>query len=246
MLLLFRKQGEAAYALADDPGLIEGWWDIENTTTIDTGVSVWAGVLGFANLVQATGGAQPARNATGWNGALYSLDFDGSDDFMTADAIAGELDGADVPFTWAWAGQLLTAGANGDTQMGITSGTDNDPRHVVNRPLGAAWQVVRVQDDGASPATQSGGTLDANRHHFVLSFNGTAITLYVDGAKAINGAAMDVGALTVTRFTVGCLRRITNASFTDMRVGELWILDYACDDAREAEIRADLASRYPT
>jgi hypothetical protein len=57
--------------------------DARRGITLSTGVSSWASRKGSGTVSQATAGSQPAYNTSGIN-SLPSVDFDGTDDVMTA------------------------------------------------------------------------------------------------------------------------------------------------------------------
>lgn len=82
------------------------WWRSDLGITIGTGVSAWHGQVLGADLLQATGGAQPTYNAAGGPNGTPSLQFDGVDDDLRNATIARAAPGTTPAVIWAIVRQL--------------------------------------------------------------------------------------------------------------------------------------------
>src|SRR3990170_1066277 len=76
--------------------------DAYDLSALIAGASVptWANNGAHSDDLIASGGGQPTFQPTGLNGRPY-VQFDGTDDFFTCDALATLFSGSDMPFTFA-------------------------------------------------------------------------------------------------------------------------------------------------
>src|SRR5262245_51250340 len=86
------------------------WLRADSITGLASGAAVatWMDESGYGNhATQSTGASQPLWRANAINGYPV-LEFDGADDYLSADGIASLLTGADLPFTFVQVFRVLT------------------------------------------------------------------------------------------------------------------------------------------
>lgn len=178
--------------------------------TIATGVSQWNDLSTAGNnATQGTGGIQPTFEAAGFNGKPSVL-FNGSSFFLSANGVATSETGSNIPITCIAAVQS-TANVAADA-ISFTSSASDNAFYAMHGDSGTAWRTRR-RDDAASAVVATNGTSDLNRHIVTTIFNGTTENQFVDGAaRAGDPTAMSVGALTLNRFSVGCLNLSSGAA----------------------------------
>lgn len=208
-------------------------WKADAGTWQDTGLSTpasadsdpvggWADLTGSAHsATQGTAGSRPLLR-TGIFGSRPGILFDGVDDHLIADTVAALVTGSDVPFTFFAVVKPLTAasqrgiasaGASGSTQQTHWCYAD-----------GATWvwrQLRRADGDGGggtvlAPVVQP-ATTDAQA--VIWSFSGTSAANYA-GQAQLGAREIDVGTLTLNRWTLGAIRRVTVASYFHGYLGE--------------------------
>ena len=92
---------------------ISGWWDVSDYSSLSlsgSDVDQWSDKSGLARHLTAT--VPPEYEAAGWNGNPSVL-FNGTDEYMIADAVAADFSGDDLPMTIIMAMQAVTRGVDG-------------------------------------------------------------------------------------------------------------------------------------
>ena len=201
----------------------------------------WTDSSGNGNTASETTNT-PDKNATGWGGSDYSVDFNGSTDFLNCNGVASLYSGNDKSITVMWAAQFIATTA---ARAMWSFGNDSTNTPWVRYALTATEFELAKTDDTGSGKTPSGGTADTNRHIFTLTINGTTATLLVDGVAAFTDGDIDVGTTTLTRFSLGCLGRTTNAALCNCRYKEVAMWSAVLGAGDEATYRADMLSRCP-
>jgi hypothetical protein len=188
-------------------------WDAQSGITVTgAGVSAWASTVGTISAAQATDASRPPYSATGWNGTLPCLTFDGlstGGDFLqpTANIPFGaywvflvlERDTQDDTNTSAERGILVTALSSGGTLAQLC----------VERPTADASQTnfksIQLGTGNVTAATT--GLTVAKKSVAFAQLTDNDIRVRVNGGTA--SSAGDYGATTGTTFYIG---RASNAA----------------------------------
>lgn len=217
------------YSPLDLPG-ISAWYDMQRFqpggVADGAAVTTWNNLVGGSTMPafsQTTTASKPLYRASGINGRP-ALDFDGTDDYMTAVPAADfppdgtdqpcsmalvfqqEVSGSDIPFCWG------SGGVASYFEFVIDPTTNNDYHYNKQDSAG-------VRD---AAALVGGPTPDLNPHVVVLSHNGTASSAYMDGIKYSSGVSTNVGVMQIDLLCIG--RRMgggASAFSYNGRIGEL-------------------------
>lgn len=248
-------QRSAAKTPAQVSGLY-AWWDasvgasliqdrlnVDPTLADDDGepVGTWRDQSGNARHLQAAGDAnRPTLKKAAQNGR-DGLRFDAVDDMLRADVIAtGLMGGTDKAFTVAWVGKQSSV--SGNRSFWGTNNSANALSHHRFRCNGSTSYHSDRRDDAGSSVSVSGSTPDTSTHAFVLAFTGTTVSLYRDGVAVFSGSAQNVGANTMTSFSVGAWFRNaageTTEEFLAGDVYEMAVFDSAISAADAAALYA--------
>lgn len=154
---------------------------------------------------------------------------DGVDDRMENVAVGELLAGDDTSCAWLCVMRRPAVGTQ--TLCAAASGVSNNPyfdlRTGANR-----LEVVR-RDDAATAVTVQGAIpLDTETHVVAMRFAGAAVTILEDRTVKADGVTADVGAMTVTRWGILAVPRLTPIQHATCRIGEVavWQPAPALDD----------------
>jgi hypothetical protein len=205
------------FSPASIPGLV-AWYDatvpgslfqdaaMTTPATADTNpVGAWRDLSGNGNhATQPVSGSRPALKAGVVNGGDAVRFTAASTQYLSADALASVFSGTDRPFT-AFFVFKLTDVATFYTFAAAGRASSNTPvvsMRTTNNPL---YQLLR-QDDAAAGAQPASGVPNTSAHLIAYVFNGTSVSVEVDGAVVFTAAA-DVGTITLDTYTLGAWRR---------------------------------------
>lgn len=229
-------------------GTLIGWYEVRpDLLTLGSGVEVASlgnRIAGGANPLEqplSGSGQRPTYEATGWNGRP-SLLFDGLTGFMHAHGLAASVTGTDTPFTIVMAAQVLTIGVvsgNNRALWCFGSGAADTPLCGFTILDGTTDGAMSRRDDASSLKQRAQATaLTTNRATYTHKFTGSRVALRTNGTLDANldgasspSAEVDVGALTLDQFSVGCAVRTTAAWRTHMRLGGMLVYTGALSDA---------------
>jgi hypothetical protein len=219
------------------------WLDAADGTTV-TGspVSQWSDKSGNGrHATQGSSGLRPTYTST-LNG-LPVLTFDGTS-FLIADAVASVIGGNDVPWSACIVYNIADNGAN-HCLVSATSSTLDGVQHSVNRDFLSGANAIRSTRRASDTQVNVSGNVAAADGPGLLSlvFTGTAVQLYDAGSEVAN-AAQDNASLSVQRFSIGVLRRSTNATFVNGDIGEIVLLPAAASTATRQRIEGYLAHKW--
>lgn len=157
----------------------------------------------------------PTYHATGWNGSLPSVSFNGTSDALALDGLAASISGSDKPIYVVAAIQM---GSVASGQSIFSGGQAATPPHNRYRELGtitSSRYYPASRDDSLTidADVSSVGALTTTRAHVTWAFSGTDVTLYFNGTvdSVCNLTPQNVGTITMNQFTIGA-RRGTSAS----------------------------------
>lgn len=197
-----------------------------STLTTDVGVDSMSDLSNESNhATQSSGSAQPILVLNQHNG-LPILRFDGTDDYMIADGAASYFAGEDTPFSIFMVAKLNVV-VNGDRLWGTGHSVNVEPHMSGNVRFDTDSIRFRRRDDGNTNVNVDDGVAPetSNFHIFGWVFHGQTVDIYRDNVKVVDGAAINVGALTTDFFTIGAHRRASISSFGAFDFGAMDIFD---------------------
>lgn len=170
--------------------------------------------------VTNTGTARPLmqQGVNGING-VNALLFDGGDDFLFNDAVAADFTGSDKPMTILAVALATSAGTQG-TIASLGSSSSGTPVHRLR--LGTTDLVTLSRTDNAAGAGAAAARLAITvglPFVTLCRFSGTDADIWLNGERVSASSALDVGALTVNRFGIGCRRITSNLNFWVGKMG---------------------------
>lgn len=209
------------------------WLDASDASTLFQDSALTTPAVADADPVggwfnKSTGAATHATQATGTKrgslktaiiNGLNVVRFDGTDDFLEANALSSSFTGSDMPFTLLMAFKKIT-NVGTDGLLYLSSSSSGTPLHGVRTNAAASYDSVR-RDDAAVLSLRTGGTPDTSPHVLTVAFSGTAVTATLDGTTIINNLAHDVGTITLNRLTVGMGRTNVETDPANVDLGEL-------------------------
>lgn len=224
MLMLFG--GKGAEPGPADFGDLVAWFDPRYAITHSgdgSDVTAWTDVTGahVGSVLSA-----PTWRASDWNGRPV-VEFDGSVDAVAFDSVAPFFSGTDVPLYVVMAFQALSV-ATGQVFWGLGHSSIAATSRRFDLGTSTSERYICTKRDDALTIVQLVSTVDflkSNRALLTYAQNGTQIRLLRDGTvdPSLNGAAMDVGATTLDRFTLGCMRGSNTTSFGHFRMGPMLV-----------------------
>lgn len=222
-------------------GTLKGWFDACDLRLADgASVTTWADKSGNGN--DATAGTSPVYKTGIQNGLPGVLFTAASSQFLAANGLASIQNGADLPVSVALVVRSVSLGAfQRYACWGRT--TSNGPFMLVGQTNVNVYEVVRSDDTPASITRPSSAAVDTSAHVFTMVFSGTTTLLDRDGVAVIS-ASLDVGNLTIDRFSIGCFGRIANANFFDGYIHELIVYASALSWADRSAIEIALGKKW--
>ena len=224
--------GKGSY-ITKGPAVIPGltlWLDASDTSTIDaSSVSEWKDKSGNNNhATQLTGSNQPTSGTHTING-INGIYFDGVNHYISANAIATLLTGSDVPFSMFVVFEPTdeTPGSS-EVLIGIGSSTSNTPLIDLNQVTDGTTSLLR-RDNTASSSVITQTAVSGPKIH-VQAFSGTTVSVWVNGVLENNEEAMDVGTLSLDRFTIGALLRASVSNQYNGVIGQVLIYNRRLSD----------------
>ncbi len=233
-----------------------GWYEVRSDLlTLDTGDASQLNnrIAGGANpLVQSSAGARPTLENSAWGSGRESLLFDGATDEMNANGLAATVSGTDVAFSIIMVAQIVTLGSVVGVNRalwGFGRSTGGDiSLHDLRLPDSTTNVMGTVRRDDANTAKVKNAavTLNTSRNTYSYVFTGTRAKLRVGGVLdgnldggATSSSDVDVGAITLDRFSVGALTRSGTSGQTHLRLGGMLVYQGALSDSETL-----LAERY--
>jgi len=240
------RGGKPPWTLASIPDMA-AWWRLDQgVTTVSGAVSAIASQGGLGHpLVQSIAGSRPTFESSGWVDGGPSMLLDGSSDFLTSEACAACLSGADKSLTLIMLFQWVSTTV--DRYM-FHLGNSATSTPYYGQTLAASTLAHRVyRRDDTGTGVNVAGTSAANTSRHVLShmFTGTSLTMLRNGASiGIDGVACDVGTVTFDMFTIGAARYLaTVGNYANIRVAEIAAWTRALSSDEEGMVRADMIAR---
>lgn len=217
---------------ATDPGLptdgLVALWDAADLELSDgAAVGTWAPSVGTPGNLSGSGSARPTYRATGSPAGGPCVEFDGSSDYLSLSSPSGLPTGASAGTIVAILSRM--AGGAGLRHVVMYGSVANNSSRGLATSNGAwathEWAAPMVSGSDA-PRTLAG-------HVLGHVYDGSAVTLWVDGVPAV---ARTVALVTVApAITVGS-RIVPAAELAAFRLMELAIYSRALTDADWAQV----------
>lgn len=209
-------------------GTLRGWFRAGSISLNDgDAISTWPDSSGLGNDATNAGGIRPVYKTSILNGKPAVLFTRASSQYLIANGIAAAASGSDLPVTAVMVIQPVTL-STGVTHVFAGWGTSAlaNPRFWFYSNNGQ-YNVIR-RDDAATQLTGSVAGETTSPQVLTYRFSGTACQIYRDGTALASAMALDVGTITLDRFTIGAnLQAAVAANFYDGYVMDMVI--YAAD-----------------
>lgn len=215
-------------------GIERHWFDFSHKGVITESSNLVSSVVNKAGgqSFTASGSARPTTNTRTING-LNAIDFDGANNFLTADNIAAMFSGSDKPFS-VFSVCQCDAPTSGNQNSIWAAGINNSSTPFHSQVYQNSNNIANRRDDTGTIAT-SGAAYVAGVNVNALVFTGTTTSSYTNTTTNYSGTSQDVGVITVNKFAVGATIRNTNTHFFDGIIGEI-IIFAAALNADERQI----------
>jgi hypothetical protein len=202
------------------------------------------------HLTAASAELGPTYEATGWNSAAPSFVFNAIDQYMSFDGLANLFSGDDTAYTIVAAVQAVSVTAGRWIWSLGSSSSDLPLDSVITTTTdGGGWNTRRRDDANSADVTLNGvGGIGTDRVILTLRHHGTTRTVLQDGVDALSAgspAAMNVGACTFNRATLGALGRATYVLYADVRFGAFTMFLGDIGATNAASAASILATTWP-
>lgn len=178
----------------------------------------------------------------GIQNGLPMILFDGVNDFLRSNLLAGYLDGADAATTIAIVFKK-TGNVGGDTLWAGGSSTTTTPFNLLQTNAATNYRIYK-RDDASSLVAQTGGTPDTSTHVAICRQNGTTVDIWLDGTQIVTAGAFNVGVMTIDNFSLGAWIHTTSQDYLAGYIGEFVMYDSAITDASVSLLRSGLRTRW--
>lgn len=209
---------------------LQGWWDmsvaasliqdranVDPTLADDDGepIGTIRDQSGNGRHLQAvTGDINRPTYKPNQQNSLPGALFDAVDDYWRCDAIATSfMSGTDQPFSIVWVGRQTSTSGN-RSFWGCNNSADADSLHRFRCNGTTSYHSDR-RDNGSTSVSVSGGTPNTSTRVFALTFSGTTVSLWINGVAVFTDQAQNVGAVTLTSFSVGAWFRNAGGEVTE-------------------------------
>ena len=244
--MLKSMNSEIAIPLRYKIGSNRFWFDFADTSaqnmTQSGGLvsSVWnkAGSL-VATASQGTTGKQPTIGAINGRSAL---DFNGTSTLLNADALAAIFSGSDKPFTIFSVSECDAPSSGLQSSIwafGYSGSTSQFQSQVYQNSL----NISNRRDDAGTIAGSFAPAI-AGVNVSCIIFTGTTISSYTNTTVNYANTAMDVGVLTLDKFTIGATSRTAEQHFFDGRIGEIIGYEGAMNNTERLAIMNFLGTKW--
>jgi hypothetical protein len=138
-----------------------------------------------------------------------SIDFAGNE-FLSANSLVTIASGTDLPVSAFSIAEPVNVSASNSALFSFGNHSNNTPLRWTG--IADGDYVLQERDDGNTIATISGGTVQTGVNLITSIANGNTRTIYGQGAQAATNS-VNLGATTLTRFSIGALIRATPGLF---------------------------------
>lgn len=238
--------------LSGIPGL-SAWFDITQGLYQDSALTVpvtadgdmvggWVDRQNSHPATQGTTASKPLYKTGIQNGRAMLL-FDGSNDGLIMATVGALLSGTDVPHTRAVVFKFV--GTTGTTcLLGAGNAGSVTPFDALQKSSNG-FAHNRRDDANVNLTNARLATLDTAAHVLISVFDGATDTLYLDGVNLGSGS-IDVGALTLTTGSIGCLNRTSISQTISGYIGEALQFGAALPPGNVERLHAGLKNKWGT
>ena len=229
---------------------LSGWWRSDNVTLNGSDVSDMADLSGNNRpLIQATPANQPTLNIDDPDfGGHDSIEFNGTNNFMTADAIGTDVfAGDDSPYTIIFVMRRMTAVTNDYLwSAGATNNTAVRAARIVDTVNNLAhWHSDNVPTSKTFSVTPSFPLITNPPIVISWAFDGTECVVTWDNIeKPVSMTDISLGDSTCTQFTLAALRWSSAINHMAYKFSECLVFDRQITTAEQSEIYDYLTKRY--
>ena len=197
-----RRRRRAVWTPAKLPGL--AFWGSADSATADgsANLTAWPSLVGSVSGTPST--SKPTIVTV--SGTKWVRFTAASSQYVTVDALAALLAGADTPYTLAVSLKLATAVSQCYFSACRASGSAQDARLIDSSGF---WHHTRRDDANVAVQTAGAVAVSAGVHILVDTFGGTTTSHYSDGAAGFENQPCYVGALSLDSAVIGCRIRNT-------------------------------------
>lgn len=193
-------------------GYLDADWQVTMAGSNVAAVGSLDGAIGAV-----AGDVGPTIDSNWLSSGRRAFQFNGSTQFLTANAFATLVSGNDQPFAIAWQGSINNTSVQQDMWgLGHSTGT---AFHEFRNNTALVTRTIRNDDANANFQGGNGGAFPNNSEVVAtLSFSGTAMTLTYNGATVVNGTSQNAGVCTFDRFTIGAVLKSVASQFLAGRI----------------------------
>jgi len=196
-------------------------------------VKTWHSQTGSNDATQTTAGYQPKIVSSGvviMEEGKPAIQFDGSDDRLSADGVAAIVSGTDRPDS-----RFAVFKSSGTTPSEFfcfaNSGNDIPLRGFLHNGT-SSGVLVFFRDNAAVAKSHAVGTQTFSQKVAAFCCNGSSATVSLDGVVSAT-LDVDVGATTLNTATIGAVRRTTVGSFFNGTIQEIIVYPSDLTEQRE-------------
>lgn len=229
-------------------GLLAWWKSDAGITLVSGAVDSWADQSGNSHTASAAASTNRPAYSTVINGKTV-LTFDGSSDYLTANALATHLNGNDTPFTVMFSAKpTTTSPATNMILFAPGQSTSVNYFHIVGyRTTGYIISQRRAVNSGDQVIVDSSPTSYTTTMAVVsMVFTGTAVSIYINGTVVVNNVAMNVGSMAsnFNRVGIGALVRSAVENYFSGDLGEVIVYNSAISTTDRSAVEFYLKSRW--
>ncbi len=211
-------------------------------------VDQWDDETGNGNhAIQPVAGKRPTVVPDALNGHP-AVRFDGVDDSLRADGVAGALSGNDVPHTFLIVFKYAELTENGFyTWLSFgapNNSTRSDFHGRFQDPTLAMFRHGRVGDSGGAAGVNGEIRFDSRWHALVFTSHGSTLDVWLDGQLALDRYPYGAGLATFDKVTIGALGRLGEQNFFQGDIAELAVWPRALGDPEIAGVMDYCLDRY--
>ena len=189
----------------------------------------------------ATQSTAASRPVVGSQNGRKALTFDGSNDFMSADAAAAVFAGTDTPWTVLAA---IDMNSTANSSPWAASRNDAFAGRYLARVVSNTWNHLFTDDSGVNKAIATGTPVSLDPSVLTVIKQGATASISVLGATVLSGADAS-GTATPTTFTVGAHNNLGGVtSYSSLNALEVLAYSRALSTAERRKVEVYLARRW--
>jgi hypothetical protein len=212
----------------------------------DGGVARWEDKSGNGNhATQSTAANRPARRSSVVN-SRDAIDFDGSNDGLSVNALSSIFNGVNKPFTViAVAKTDVTNSTQDILSAGNSSNDDENARCVWNNGSQKASIYRQPQDNNPGKSVSGGTSLGTTTRAVSFVFNASTGIVFVNGSSDSSATDLALGfSLPLNVVAVGFLPRLNSAVYFNGYICELTLYNSALSDTNRSVVESYLMSKW--